>query len=164
VNDVDIVRTSPNGFHPGRTAALIIDGAVVGHVGELAPSVARHYEISGRVAVAEIDLDPLLAVREPGMSATPSTYPFVDFDLSFMMSAEQPVQPVVNATKQAASGLVESARVFDEFREVGEGLKAVAIRYRLRSADRTLTNEDVAPVREAMIDAATELGAKLRGV
>jgi phenylalanyl-tRNA synthetase beta subunit len=39
----------------------------------------------------------------------------------------------------------------------------VAIRYRLRSDDHTLSNEEVAPVRQAMIDAAEALGARLRG-
>jgi len=33
----------------------------------------------------------------------------------------------------------------------------------LRSADRTLTNEEVSPVRQSMISAAEELGARLRG-
>ena len=46
---------------------------------------------------------------------------------------------------------------------VDEGSRAMAIRYRLRSADHTLTNEEVSPVRQGMISAAEELGARLRG-
>ena len=164
VDDVELVQASPDGYHSGRAAALSISGSVIGHVGELAPSVARHYEIPGRVAIAEVDLDPLLQPREPAMATTPSVFPFADFDLSFLMSSAEPVRPVVDATKEAGGGLVESARVFDEFREVGEGRKAVAIRYRLRAPDRTLTNEEVAPIRQSMIDAAVQIGAELRGV
>ena len=55
--------------------------------------------------------------------------------------------------------------MFDEFR--GEGMedrsRAIAIRYRLRSAERTMTNDEVAPVRESMIEAAAAVGAVLRG-
>jgi phenylalanyl-tRNA synthetase beta chain len=92
-------------------------------------------------------------------------FPHVDFDLSFLLSDELEVAALIDASAAAASGLVESARVFDEFRGagVGEGHRAVAIRYRLRSDDHTLSNEEVAPVRQAMIDAAEALGARLRG-
>jgi phenylalanyl-tRNA synthetase beta subunit len=65
----------------------------------------------------------------------------------------------------AGSGLVETARVFDVFHGSGvsEADRAVAISYRLRSADQTLTNEAVKPVRMAMIAAGEGLGARLRG-
>jgi phenylalanyl-tRNA synthetase beta chain len=60
---------------------------------------------------------------------------------------------------------VESARVFDVFRGPGveSGHRALAIRYRLRAPDHTLTNEEVQPVRQAMVAAAEALGARLRG-
>jgi phenylalanyl-tRNA synthetase beta chain len=66
---------------------------------------------------------------------------------------------------EAGGGLVESAHVFDEFRGPGveAGKRAVAIRYRLRSGDHTLTNEEVSPIRAAMITAVEALGAQLRG-
>jgi phenylalanyl-tRNA synthetase beta subunit len=55
--------------------------------------------------------------------------------------------------------------VFDVFRGPGveSGHRAVAIRYRLRASDHTLTTEEVAPVRTAMIASAKSLGAGLRG-
>ncbi len=72
---------------------------------------------------------------------------------------------LLEVTKAAAGGLVESSRVFDEFEGPGidEGARALAITYRLRASDRTLTNEEVAPMRQAMIEAARGLGATLRG-
>jgi phenylalanyl-tRNA synthetase beta chain len=93
-------------------------------------------------------------------------FPHVDFDLSFLVATELAVGDLIDATADAGSGLVESTRVFDVFRGpgVGEGNQAVAITYRLRSDDHTLSNEEVKPVREAMIAAAERLGARLRGV
>jgi phenylalanyl-tRNA synthetase beta chain len=137
----------------------------IGFVGELSPTVAEGYEIAGRVAVAELDLDPLLAPLGLVQSESPSVYPPVDFDLSFLFADASPVSSILTATVEAGRGLVESAHVFDEFRGsgIGDGERAVAIRYRLRAPDRTLTNEEVSPVREAMINAAAALGAQLRG-
>ena len=156
---------TPPGYHPGRTAAVSLNGVPIGHVGELSPTVAAGYEISGRVAVAELDLDPLLVPLVLVQADSPSVYPPVDFDLSLLIADDIPVSDIVDATVDAGRGLVETAQVFDEFRGTGiaEGSRAVAIRYRLRSPDHTLTNEEVSPVREGMIGAAAALGAQLRG-
>ncbi|MGH8942777.1 MAG: phenylalanine--tRNA ligase subunit beta, partial [Acidimicrobiia bacterium] len=99
------------------------------------------------------------------IGTSPSVFPHVDFDLSFLVPADLAVGRLIEATTGAGSDLVESARVFDVFRGPGvdEGSRAVAIRYRLRSADHTLTNEEVSPVRQSMISAAEQFGARLRG-
>ena len=153
------------GLHPGRTAEVLLADEVVGHVGELSPRSGSAFEIPGRVAVAEVDLVPLLSPVEPVQAKSPSVFPYVDFDLSFLVGSDLTVAHLLEATTGAAGGLVESARVFDEYHgaDLGKGKKAVAIRYRLRSSDRTLSNEEVAPIREAMIEAAGTLGAELRG-
>ena len=107
----------------------------------------------------------MLTPIELRQATSPSVFPPVDFDLSFLIGDGVSAADLVQATSSAGSGMVESARVFDVF--TGQGVaadeRAIAIRYRLRAVDRTLTNEEVAPVRQAMIDAASGLGAKLRG-
>lgn len=163
--DATVELTERPGFHPGRTAAVKVDGDVIGHVGELAPTAARYFEIEGRVAVAELDLSPILEPVPYPLATTPSVYPHVDFDLSFLAADDLPARTLIDATVDAADGLVESARVFDEFKgdTVGEGQRALAIRYRLRAADRTLDQKEIGMLREAMISAAAALGARLRG-
>ena len=152
-------------LHPGRTAEVSVGEAVIGHVGELSPASARAYDIEGRVAVAELDLDPLREPVAPVLATAPSVFPHVDFDLSFLVADDLPASELLAATTAAADGLVEWARVFDEFRgdAVGAGKKALAIRYRLRAPDRTLEQKEIGAIREAMIAAAGGLGASLRG-
>ena len=153
------------GFHPGRSAAVRLGESIIGHVGELSPRANRNFEIPGRVAIGELDLEPLLARVAPVIGVSPSVFPHVDFDLSFLMPADLAVGRLIDATTAAGADLVESARVFDVFVGPGvdQGSRAVAIRYRLRSTDHTLTNEEVSPVRQDMISAAEGLGARLRG-
>jgi phenylalanyl-tRNA synthetase beta chain len=165
IDGIEIVSGEAAGFHRGRTATVKLDGAVVGHVGELTPGAARAFDLPGRVALAELDLTPLLAPVPLKPAVTPSPFPPVDFDLSFVVSGDIATSKLVAATSGAAGDMVESARVFDEFRGggMGEDERAIAIAYRLRAPDRTLTNEEVAPVRSAMIAAGEGLGARLRG-
>jgi phenylalanyl-tRNA synthetase beta chain len=163
--DAKVTQATRPGFHPGRTAEITMGDRVLGHVGELAPATARFFEVEGRVAVAELDLEPLLSQVPDRLSTTPSTFPHVDFDLSFLVPEETSAAELLAATTGAASGLVESARVFDEFRggTVGEGRKALAISYRLRAPDRTLEQKEIGSIRQTMIEAATAAGATLRG-
>lgn len=163
--DFTIEPAEAPGYHPGRSAAVLLGGALIGHVGELSPRATREFDISGRVAIAELDLQPLLSPVAPIIAGSPSVFPHVDFDLSFLVPADLAVGRLIEATSAAGSDLVESSRVFDVFRGPGvdEGSRAVAIRYRLRSADHTLTNEEVSPVRQDMISTAEQLGARLRG-
>jgi phenylalanyl-tRNA synthetase beta chain len=154
------------GYHPGRSAAVTLGGVPIGHVGELSPRAARALGFQGRVAIAELDLAPLLAPVERVQAVAPSMFPHVDFDLSFLVPSDLAVGDLIEATVGAAEDLVESARVFDVFRGSGiaEGSQAIAIAYRLRADDHTLSNEEVQPVRQAMISAAEGLGARLRGM
>ena len=164
--DHEVVAEPHPALHPGRAAVVRLDNRSIGYVGELAPFVARAFDIEGRVAIGEVDLAPLLDPVPPVLATTPSVFPHVDFDLSFRVAEDLAAASLLEATTDAAGGLVEWARVFDEFRgeSLGEGRRALAIRYRLRAPDHTLDQEEIGAIREKMISAASDLGAKLRGL
>ena len=90
-----------------------------------------------------------------------STYPHVDFDLSFAVDLDASAAELVGTTA-GSSGLVESATVFDDYRS-DAGERGVAIRYRLRAEDRTLEADEIASERDRMVAAAATIGAELRG-
>ena len=48
-------------LHPGRAATVTCAAVPIGMVGELHPSLARRFGLEGRVAVAELALDPLVS-------------------------------------------------------------------------------------------------------
>lgn len=164
--DIDLVSGSLPGLHPGRTAALVSDGTTIGHIGELNPAAARAFELPGRVVVGEVALAPILAPRPAWQFAEPSIYPPVTFDLAFVVADQVAAADLILVTTAAAGGLVEEARTFDEFRgeSIGRGRKSLAVTFVLRAADRTLSGDEVAEVRRAMVEAAREeLNAELRG-
>lgn len=163
IGDLALEPDEAPGFHPGRCARVIVDGRDIGFVGEIHPSVSQHFDLTGRVAAAELDLDPLVVGREPHQLVTPSVFPPTEFDLAFVVPASVNAAALVGVTRSAAGDLLESARVFDEYRGMEGDRKSLAVRYVLRAPDRTLTNEEVAPIRTAMIDAASTLGGELRG-
>jgi phenylalanyl-tRNA synthetase beta chain len=90
----------------------------------------------------------------------------VVFDLAFDLAEATPVGSVIEAVTGAAGQDLERLDVFDVFRgaPLGEGRKSVGVRLTMRNAERTLTDEELAPVRadieRRVVD---DLGGSLRG-
>ena len=163
IETMELSAADAPGYHPGRCAEVSVNGTRIGFVGELHPTAAEAYDLPGRIAVGELDLSNLVASVSLRQNAAPSVFPRVEFDLAFLVDLEMPADRLLRVTRDAGGGLVESARVFDEYVGGSDGRKSLGIHYVLRANDRTLTNEDVAPVRGSMVEAAAGIGAKLRG-
>jgi len=154
-------------FHPTRTAAIVVDGNVVGHVGEIAPEVLDAYGLTSGAVGLEAHLDAVLGSRRRERTyVAPSRFPASTFDLAFVLPDAVPSARVAERMEAVAGAWVENVRAFDVFRSesVGDGARSVAYSIRLRASDRTLTDDDVATVRRACIDAIVEeFSAQLRG-
>jgi phenylalanyl-tRNA synthetase beta chain len=155
------------GFAPGRTAAVVVDGTVVGAVGEVDAGVRARLGLAGPVAALEVDLSRVLeASRRERRAVTPSRYPASTIDLAFVVDEPLPAGAARRTLRAAAGDLLEDVRLFDVFRSdaLGPGRKSLAFGLRFRAPDRTLTDEEVGGLRRRCIDAmAEEHGAALRG-
>ena len=153
-------------FHPGRSARILLDDRSVGVLGELHPRVARSLGIEGRVAVAEIELDPLrTAASRPFRLLEVPRFPPIRRDLAFVVPEEVPAGALQAAVEDAGGELLDRTSLFDVFRGgvVPEGRKSLAFALEFRAADRTLTDEEVEPALAAIVDRArSEFGAELR--
>jgi phenylalanyl-tRNA synthetase beta chain len=144
----------------------MLEGRPIGAVGEVHPDVADHFGITGRVAVGEIDLDVLLDAPPVRAFRAPSPYPPVVFDLAFDVAEAVPAGHLLAAVRDGAGPHLESLEVFDVFTgpPLAEGRKSLAMRLTMRAPDRTLTDEELQPVRSQIVDqVAAEVGGKLRG-
>jgi phenylalanyl-tRNA synthetase beta chain len=152
-------------LHPGRSAQVGCAGEPLGWLGELHPLVAREWDLEG-VAVMELELDLLLAI-----AASESTYsdvisyPALRQDLAVVLPEQVPAAQVLEAVREAARELLDEVSVFDVYSgpQVGEGKRSLALSLAFRAPDRTLTDEDAAPVRERIVAALGGLGGELRG-
>ncbi len=152
-------------LHPGRGARVLRDdGLEFGVVGELHPKAARAWGLPGRVVVGELTVAPML--QDPGMwlFVEPSLQPHADFDLAFVLPDSVSAAAVVEAIA-AVDGATESVVPFDLYRGPGvrDGQHSLAVRIRLRAADRTLTSDEVAEMRDRCIESVRQLGGTLRG-
>ncbi len=166
LDGTELRQASPPAFHPQRTAEVVWDGEVIGVVGELHPRVAAAFGLEGRVAAGEIDIDRMLEHHTEWDFKPPSPYPPALFDLAFEVDESVPARSLIDVIDEAAGPLLERRDVFDVFSgpPLADGRKSIAIRFMFRAPDRTLTDEEVAPMRRAIVDAVTgRVDAKLRG-
>jgi phenylalanyl-tRNA synthetase beta chain len=166
--DVEVAADAHAPWHPGRCARLALpDGTLVGHAGELHPRVLAALELPARTCAFELDLDALVAAGEGRLVAAAPVLvqPVAKEDLAFVVDEALPAGALVATVRAAAGGLLEDARVFDVYRgeQVGAGRKSVAVTVRLRAGDHTLTADEIAGVRAAVVEAvAREHGGTLR--
>lgn len=155
----------PAGLHPTRSATLSLGKQVIGAVGEVHPDVLDAYSIAERVAVVELHLGVLLS-QTPKIAAwrPTSRFPSSDLDLAFATPDDVPADRIDKAIRQAAGPLLVDLALFDVYRGpgVGAGARSLAYRLRLQALDRTLTDTDIATVREKVTAAAAKLAATLR--
>jgi phenylalanyl-tRNA synthetase beta chain len=152
-------------LHPGRSAAVSIDGAPAGWLGEVHPLVCRTWDLDAAVAF-ELDAAPLIEAAALGEESYEdvTTFPAVYQDLAVVVPAETPASEVRAAVLAGGGELLHAAEVFDlyEGAQVGEDRKSLALNLEFRAPDRTLTDEEVAGLREAIKAKLSEIGGTLR--
>ena len=152
-------------LHPGRSAAVSIAGDPAGWLGEVHPLVCRTWDLDAAVAF-ELDAAPLIAAATLGEESYEdvTTFPAVYQDLAVVVPAETPAAEVRSAVLAGGGELLHAAEVFDlyEGEQVGEDRKSLALNLEFRAPDRTLTDDEVAGLREAIKAKLSEIGGTLR--
>ncbi|MCP2369288.1 phenylalanyl-tRNA synthetase beta chain [Agromyces flavus] len=163
---VEFAQGTHQALHPGRTAEVRVAGQVVGYAGELHPRLTAEADLPRVVAVAEVDLDAILALTDPSVEARPiGTLPAATQDLSLVVGADVPAARVAEAVREGAGELLEDLRLVDDYRGPGlpEGAKSLTFALRFRAADRTLTAAEASEAKLAGAALAAErTGAAIR--
>jgi phenylalanyl-tRNA synthetase beta chain len=165
-----LVAAEHPAMHPGRCARVEVDGAVIGHVGELHPRWRQAYELPSAPVLFELDLASLLARDVPVYVPVPRQQA-VTRDLALIVKDSVSHDSVIDTIMQAPTGgLVRSARLFDVYRPtaqtsgLAEGERSLAIRLELLDDETPLTDARSDTAIQAVVEAAQrEIGARLRG-
>jgi phenylalanyl-tRNA synthetase beta chain len=153
-------------FIPGRGCELLVGGKRLGWLGEIADDVRRQLELRDPVTAAEIDLSLLESIANffPPYVAVPE-YPGMERDLNFVLEESVAWEEVEEVVRRAAGPLLESLAFAGQYRgqQIPANKKSYVLRLSYRSADRTLTADEVEAAQTAVIAACHEkLAAALR--
>ena len=156
---------------------MLVDGRVVGIVGELHPRWRQGWDLPHPPMLFELELDAALARPLPVAQPVPK-HQAVERDIAVVV-AEATTHDEVMAAIHAAStgGLLRDAALFDIFRPqatrgavpaitggLADGEKSMAVRLSFSSDNATLTDEQIEPAVRAIIEQlSTRVNARLRG-
>ena len=132
-------------FHPGRCAAVVLDGRLLGYIGEVHPTVASTFKIEGRLVAIEIDVEPVLAASRILRAQPLPRFPAIERDLAVVVEDHVAAGAVLATINELGGEYLEQARAFDEYHgpQVPEGHKSIAFTLTFRSPERTLTDAEV---------------------
>ncbi|WP_419553715.1 phenylalanine--tRNA ligase subunit beta [Candidatus Poriferisodalis sp.] len=145
------------GMHPVRAAQVLLGGQAVGVVAEIDPMVCERHGLAQRCAWLQVDMEPLLeaaaAIADHPYQLV-STYPSSDIDLAFAVADEIQASQVRDTLQAAGGDELRSVELFDVYRgdQMTPGTRSLAYRLRLQADDRTLTDDQVAQIRQRCID------------
>ena len=162
------VAASHAALHPGRCAAVMLDGRLIGHVGELHPQWRQAYELPQAPVLFELDLQAALDRPVPEFLPVSRQQP-VSRDLALVVRDDVAHDALVDALQADPAGLIRSATLFDVYKPVvvtaamTAGERSMAVRLELLDFETTLTEDRIeAAVAEAVARVAQTFGGRLR--
>lgn len=154
-------------YHPGKCARVMVDGEAWGVMGEVHPLVRENYQLpESPLVMGEFELEMLLEKVSPlyDLELIPNQPPVLE-DLALVVEENQPARQVADVIREAAGELLTDVRLFDVYQgdQLEEGKKSLAYNLVYQHPERTLTDQEVAEIREKVIQEVGEkLGAQLR--
>lgn len=151
-------------LHPGRAAAIILDGTSIGFIGELHPRWVQKYDLNTPPVVAELSLDALRC-RSRIRAMAVSKFQQVRRDIAVLVDEVVKVEDMLNSMYQRASAIVTEINVFDLYKGKGipDNKKSLAFKVILQDTRKTLTDEEVESVMSSLIaELQQRFGATLR--
>ena len=160
-----VAEKNLDSMHPGRTAAILLDGQVIGFVGQVHPQTAKDYGIP-ETYVAELNLTAVEAGLKPSPSFQEITrFPAVSRDMALLLPAETSHKEVVAAIESAGVKRLTSIKLFDVYAgaNIEEGKKSMAYSLTFQNPEASLTDEEVAKFMEKISKAlAEQVSAEVR--
>jgi phenylalanyl-tRNA synthetase beta chain len=150
-------------LHPGKTAAIYVNGEQIGLLGALHPSLQARLEL-GEVMLFEIRLAALTASTIPVYQDV-SRFPAIRRDLAIVVAEEIAAASVLHTVQKVAGKLLANVQLFDVYRGEGvdSGRKSLALGLTLQDSSRTLKEAEVDSLMAQIVSTlGDEVGGELR--
>ena len=162
---VQYERSQQPFLHPGQSADVMVNGTMLGWLGQLHPQVAKALDLP-TTWVAQLDLQPLIDLHQDQTNVvSPSKFPQVRRDIAVLADKNIDVQTLSNAIIKLSGDLLKDIWLFDVYQ--GEKLPAdkrsLAFALVWQDNQATLADDVINQKMQAIIDMlANDYQATLR--
>jgi phenylalanyl-tRNA synthetase beta chain len=156
-------------LHPGQSGEWKCGDQALGIVGRLHPSISKNFDLLSEPILVELDLVAIAALAAGGGHPiqVPSPYPPIRRDLSLTVPVTTTVEELLTLFESSQTPFLESIEIFDRYTgsQVGEGNQSLGFRLTYRSAEKTLTEDEIVPIHRNLLEKLNQdLGATQRGM
>lgn len=167
--NAQIRADAPDYYHPGRSGTLNLGKNKIAQFGEIHPLILEEMDVKGPVVGFEIFLGNIPASKKKGTEKTllqlnplqPLTR-----DFAFIVDEKTNAEDIIRAAKAADKKLISDAYIFDIYQGKGveDGKKSLALTITIQPHDKTLTDEEIDAIMQAVIgNVVMKTGGTLRG-
>lgn len=151
-------------LHPGRSAAIHIDGKLAGFLGELHPRWQQHYELPAAPIVFELAVASLVKQISPHYKSI-SRMQAVRRDVAVNVPETVPAQAMIDAVLSLKLSKIIDFNLFDLYRgaNLPTGQKSLAFRIVMQDTERTLTDSECDQIVSDVVEVMSkQYGATIR--
>ncbi|MET0753787.1 MAG: phenylalanine--tRNA ligase subunit beta [Pyrinomonadaceae bacterium] len=165
-SSLEFVANDAKHLRKGQSAEILSNGKVIGTIGRLSDEISAAYKFRQNVFIAEIDLQALLAEKQPDVLYCPlPVYPSMVRDVSLMAKRSVGFADIKKAVESQRFELLKKVEFVDvyEGKGVADDERSITIRLEYRSDERTLLEEQIEEIHAQIFRKVEEiLGAKQR--
>ncbi|MDA0690832.1 MAG: phenylalanine--tRNA ligase subunit beta [Nitrospinae bacterium] len=159
--------SSPSLFlTPGKSVDCFIAGRKIGYFGEVSSNLIRQWDIGRPAYVFEIDFGQVVEALPDRPRFVPiPKFPETYRDISLIVDEGLPSKEIHDLIVKTSAPLIRRVDLYDYFegKKIEQGKKSLTFSLAFQSTEKTLTDEEVNPVFEKIVQTLSEkLGAKLR--
>ena len=153
-------------LHPGKSCGVFSGNEMVGFLGEIHPDLQARLNLPGQIVVCEMDLDLLAAhfsAKIPFRSNP--RFPSSSRDVAFLIRRDLEAGEMLRLADDSHEVLLEKVQIFDVYEggNIPAEMKSLGLRFSYRSADRTLTDDEVNEVHGRIVQKIVHVtGALIR--
>ncbi|PJC37007.1 phenylalanine--tRNA ligase subunit beta [Candidatus Peregrinibacteria bacterium CG_4_9_14_0_2_um_filter_53_11] len=151
--------------HPKASADFISGSTKIATLFDLHPAIAQAKGLSGSATIFELNLSQLVALGRRKFSYSPlPRFPGIELDISVLVERTTQSEVILRLLKKAGQQLIEEVELIDIFEggSLAADKKSFTFRVLLRSAERTLTDDDLHQTQQAIYTAVEKAGYSVR--
>ena len=146
-NRISFVREEIVDLHPGICASIYLDKERIGVLGRIHPNIKKE-----EVYVCELNMNALYeATIKPIKFKEASKYPEIVKDVAFIVDNDIDSESIKKEIVRTGKRILSSCEVFDLYPEIASGKKSIAYKLTFKDETRTLEEEEVMEVFNAII-------------
>ncbi len=148
-------------LHPTRSACYVVEGRVIGYIGEIHPEVLRDFGLEPRVAVGGFVVSELMTLEKKETVFAPlQKFPYALRDISLTFPKATTVGRIESLLWEAGAPLLRRFELFDIYEKEEE--KSFAFHLSFGAPDRTLSSEEMDVTFDRIVTLAARHNGRLR--